>query len=361
MIISFSDELTQGKEPFQWEDLILWKADLAGAFTLLNFRSGDVHLLACELTDSLTLIYHTGLFGWTGTPFAFQVVTRALRRNINKLIKGKCQMYVDDILGITLKKWLAHDQASTYNTCTTLLGPTAIAKHKWESGRRIDMIGWSVDLDQNCISIAKKNFLKTFFGFFDIDTEQKIPMRVIETLAAYSSRYTLIFRIMRPFTTVLYTEIRGLRNRDVSIFLSAYCKVAIWMWRLVLCQLRLDERNYARTLDSFIIIQPDVSIEYDAAVGDGIGISIRDLRLRGDTLIGIGRMTFPYSLDNNPMYQNLAEFTAVVIGCVCLAQRGYTNINVRLLGDNKTSLKWGKTERFKGLLCRCACIYFSRN
>jgi hypothetical protein len=161
MINSFKEDLINSAQSFVWEDIVLWKADLAGAFTLLDFRSADVHLLACELTDGLTLIYHTGLFGWTGTPYAFQVITRTLKRNINILIKGRCEMYVDDILGVTLKKWLEYDKECTYSICTNLLGPTAIAKHKWECGRRIDMIGWTVDLDISIVSIARKNFLKT--------------------------------------------------------------------------------------------------------------------------------------------------------------------------------------------------------
>jgi hypothetical protein len=220
------------------------------------------------------------------------------------------------------------------------------------------MIGWTIDLDSNIISICKKNFLKTLYSFFIVDTERKVQVKVIEKLAAYSARYTLVFRIMRPFTTVLYGEITGLRDREVHKFLSNYSKVAVWMWRVVLCQLRFKESTFARSLHSFVHTQPDVSIEYDAAVGDGIGISLRNLRVTGDNLIGIGRVSFPYNLGNNPMYQNLAEFTAVVIGCVCLVRKGFTHIAIQLHGDNKTSLKWGSSERFKGILSRCAALVY---
>jgi hypothetical protein len=66
-----------------WENLMLWKMDLRGAFTLLFVKGDSVQKLAFELTDGLTMLYITGMFGWTGMPFAFQVVTRILVRIIN--------------------------------------------------------------------------------------------------------------------------------------------------------------------------------------------------------------------------------------------------------------------------------------
>ena len=56
-----------------WEDIILWKMDLRGPYTLLSFDPWDAHLFGMELLDDLLIFFLCGEFGWSCTPFAFQV------------------------------------------------------------------------------------------------------------------------------------------------------------------------------------------------------------------------------------------------------------------------------------------------
>ena len=65
-----------------WDDIILWKMDLKGAFTLLYVRPQDVSLLSFELLGNLTVMFHTGMFGYTGMPGCFDVVSRLISRNL---------------------------------------------------------------------------------------------------------------------------------------------------------------------------------------------------------------------------------------------------------------------------------------
>ena len=46
-----------------WANLVLWKMDLKGAFTLLFVEAGSVKKRAFELTDGLMMTYITGMFG----------------------------------------------------------------------------------------------------------------------------------------------------------------------------------------------------------------------------------------------------------------------------------------------------------
>jgi hypothetical protein len=62
----------------RWEDMRIWKMDLRGAYTLLSFRPEDVGLFAMLLSDDLVYLQMVGIFGWSGTSAAFQVVTRAI-------------------------------------------------------------------------------------------------------------------------------------------------------------------------------------------------------------------------------------------------------------------------------------------
>jgi hypothetical protein len=156
MINNFADEKREEMgSAFKWEDVCLWKGDLRKAFTLLNVRPGDVRLFACELSDGLVLFYHSGLFGWTGTPYCFQVVTRVVQRLVQARVKGRMKMFVDDGMGVTMKKDLQHDLDVMREVAEELLGPLAIADDKWEWGRRLTWIGWDIDLDKERVTISR--------------------------------------------------------------------------------------------------------------------------------------------------------------------------------------------------------------
>eukprot|EP01042_Synura_sphagnicola_P001150 gene1150-1296_t len=63
--------------------------DLKGAFTLMIMRPESVPSLAMELTGGVSMVYHTGLFGSTLMPGAFDVITRILRRRLNAELRGE--------------------------------------------------------------------------------------------------------------------------------------------------------------------------------------------------------------------------------------------------------------------------------
>ena len=74
-----------------------------------------------------------GIFGWAGAPAAFQVVTRAISWDLRHALKSSC--FVGDV-----------DQILTRDICTSLLGSRAVADDKTETGLRLDIIGYTVDL-----------------------------------------------------------------------------------------------------------------------------------------------------------------------------------------------------------------------
>ena len=46
-----------------WTDLVIWKLDLKGAFTLMSFRATNSKYFAVELVGGLAMIFLCGLFG----------------------------------------------------------------------------------------------------------------------------------------------------------------------------------------------------------------------------------------------------------------------------------------------------------
>jgi len=79
------------------EQLVLYKMDIKGAFTLLFVKPESVRFLTFELTDNLTMFYTTGMLGWTGIPAAFDIVTRVLRKKLSNNLVGEVNIYADHI------------------------------------------------------------------------------------------------------------------------------------------------------------------------------------------------------------------------------------------------------------------------
>ena len=63
---------------YGWNNIILWKKDLKGAFNLLNNNPESCKLFSFPLINDVVVIHLAGLFGWIGMPHAFQVLTRTL-------------------------------------------------------------------------------------------------------------------------------------------------------------------------------------------------------------------------------------------------------------------------------------------
>ena len=88
-------------------------------------------------------------FGWAGTPAAFEVVTRAITWELHHSLQSDVMMYVDDIIGVGMANHIQTDLDLTRTVCTSLLGPSAVVDDKTEQGRRLDVIGYMIDLDTN--------------------------------------------------------------------------------------------------------------------------------------------------------------------------------------------------------------------
>jgi hypothetical protein len=80
-------------------------------------KKEDVHLMAAEMSEEKIVFFFCGIFGWCGTPAAFQVATRAITFEVNKHISGKMKMYVDDMLGVSLKKKVEEDVRIASSIC----------------------------------------------------------------------------------------------------------------------------------------------------------------------------------------------------------------------------------------------------
>ena len=343
----------------QWADLRIWKMDLRGAYTLICFGPDDAGLFGMLLTEDLVYLQIAGIFGWAGTPAAFQVVTRAITWELRHALQSDVMMYVDDIVGVGMVDHVHADLDITRSICTSLLGPTAVADDKTELGRRLDVIGYVIDLDTQRVSISRKNLLSALHGFITVDINGAMTLRVAQRLASQASRYGKICRVMRPFCGALNRLIAGRTSVHASFPIPEEAKIAIKSWQAMLCLVRYDETRFTRTLDSFAPSPPSVTAEFDSSL-TGAGVIWYTTAHGAEVARGVCAVSLTFlGFEDDSSYQNLCEFIGAiiaVIGHVILGNRGQT---LALRGDSVTALTWAITERPRGSIVTNAAMIWT--
>jgi len=357
-----------------WDDLVLWKMDLKGAFNLIFFNPEEAGLLAMELTGGLTMISLVGTFGHQSTPFAFDVLSRTIIADVRSQIHGDAEICCDDLMGACAIWERVEDMETAHGCIETLFGPDSVADDKTDLGvdnlgRHIDFIGWYVDLDEARLGIARHNVLKVFYGFCELRTRQYLAVREFMRLASWSSRYSLVCRWMRPLTSYLYSASVGYSNLNAQILVSDDMRVILDLWIMFLILMELDPPNFTRGISTFYTTPPSIHINLDASLtGLGLIISrITDARYADsndlkttesrveDWIIDVSNMTtvavveythgFQLGIDSS--FQNSVEFVAIVTSLLLVTSLGLGKEGVIIQSDSTTALSWTAKEKFR--------------
>jgi hypothetical protein len=265
-----------------WDNMILWKMDLKGAFNLLWFRAAHTKYLAFPLTDNITVVHLAGMFGWVGMPFAFQVITRAVVALVTFFILGLVLMYVDDVIGISNISSVERDMTAAHTAITGLSGEESVAINKNESGRALDVIGWCVNLEEQTVTVSERNLHKTTHAFFNFDINSPVSRTQVERIASLASRVLQLCREMRPYTTALFMCLRDFKDNHTKRLLPALAKVDVCVWRAFLVSCRFDPVNISRPLSSYVPKDPSLCMGYDASLHT--------------VLVGVGESNYEASL-----------------------------------------------------------------
>ena len=128
------------------------------------------------------------------------------------------------------------------------------------------------------------------------------------------------------------------------------------MWRCFFVSLEINPNTYKRDIKSFVHYEPSYVLEYDASLtGVGIILFILD-KNKEEKEWKVIQMDYNYNIGSQSKYQNTVEFIGIVLGMVALSLLGVRNTSVIIRGDNKSSLKWGLTEKYKSILSRRASL-----
>jgi hypothetical protein len=133
------------------EKMVILKFDLRKAYLLLSYSSASVSKVGVELRDNLFMFFISGVFGLTGIPMAFQVVTRAIVFEINRLIQEGVMQYVDDGVVCSHERCVTSKKAIVFNFLVLHLSPNTIVFEKFEIRCTIDFIGYSMSLQFNFV------------------------------------------------------------------------------------------------------------------------------------------------------------------------------------------------------------------
>ena len=333
--------------------------DLKGAYTLLSFRPEDVGLFGLLLTGDLVYYQLAGIFGWSGTPAAFQVVTRAISWELKHALKSSTRMYVDDIIGVCFAEDLEADLIITRGICTALLGPGAVADDKTEHGTRLDIIGYTVDLLTMRVLIARKNFLTALHGFITTDVEGRINLRTAQRLASWGTRYGKICRVMRPFCTALNRATWGRTDEHALFWIPTETIVAIQCWRAMLRLVRHRETEFTRTIVSFAASTPAVVVEFDSSLS-GAGLIWYRREHGAEVAVGVSAVNLEFlAFGVDSSNQNLAEFIGAILAVIGQIIMGLSGCSLALRGDSVTALTWAITERPRGSIVSNASMVWT--
>ena len=341
---------------YGWDNIILWKKDLKGAFNLLNYNPDHCRLFAFPLIDDIVVIHLAGLFGWIGMPHAFQVLTRALHALCQHIISGLCYWYVDDLMAVSRASLYTNDSTVVDAKVQQLLGLGSIAAAKSQVDRCLEFLGWSFNLDTRTITLCARNMNKFVHALFSFNPAEKISISHIQRIASLMSRTSILSRHMRPYTHAMHVITSGYTQPHARILLSDLAQSDIMMWRAFVLLLIAQPERLSRTMESFRPQSAQYCIKYDASL-TGLGVGIYNLST--SELITYTAMSLPFEVTNESKRQNTMEFIAVVLGLLLAWRASLHHFTYNLHGDSISSLAWAKTDRVNSILARQANIVYT--
>jgi hypothetical protein len=335
-------------------------------YTLEDNDATACILLMTELTDSelaetVLFIYTCGSFGTKYQPAAFDVVTRASRFELLRLLEGLFDAYVDDFYGIVLAHLLGKELKAVKLFFRTLLGPGAISVKNSATGLpgdtlsclRLEIVGWAFDLIAQHVTLSASCLEKSLHGFLSINEFQPMPIKALQRLASWGIRYGTICPLMNPFTAALYNELRGRTNMHCMVTLNPVSRMAVLMLRTVTLLIGVDEPSFAHP---FVSWKPPSShprgliTQFDGSLaGSGMLFLAKgaDEIEHPVVLAAIDLRSLGFGEDSG--YHNTAEYISAAgasrRACILrdsgLLIDGQPIEGTWLRGDSDTALRWG--------------------
>jgi hypothetical protein len=136
------------------------------------------------------------------------------------------------------------------------------------------VIGFDIDLDLMMVTVADKNYLRTIYGLSTIGFGGGVPVKTLLKFASWISRYASICTILRPLSRVIYGSYSGMKNQYVHVRLPEDAQRALRLFRALFILSIAREDVFARPMESYRSVDPQVIVEFDASLFGG-GVIVR--------------------------------------------------------------------------------------
>jgi hypothetical protein len=135
-------------------------------------------------------------------------------------------------------------------------------------------------------------------------------------------------------------------------------RLDIFLWRTFLILMGLRKKDYCRKIESFAAQVVTGLLKYDSCL-TGLGLRLYRLRSNGGMeLVRVASIITPYELRGQSRYQNTMEFSSVSVGFLIMADMGWTDVPLKIMGDSKASETWCAKENFKSTVARGAALMY---
>jgi hypothetical protein len=212
-----------------------FKDDVSSAFCQFDFNPTASKLLAI-LLGNILFLFLVGLFGWTGAPIVFGLLSRALERFICRVVPRGCfVLYVDDIISLVLTEGAFVAQSSVQTCVVNMFGPGSVELSKSMPPAVVQtIIGWTINLVDETIRPSDRGIKKLVVVFFSVDCSIPVSLHLCQVLASLAQRYSLGVRGMRCFVQPLHRMVAKFKNNSfLKIKLSSAARFCIIMWKTV--------------------------------------------------------------------------------------------------------------------------------
>ena len=320
-----------------------FKDDVSSAFCQFDFNPSASKLLAV-LLGNILFLFLVGLFGWTGAPIVFGLLSRALERLICRTIPRRCfVLYVDDIIALVLAADAVRAQHLVHSCIVNMFGPGSVELSKSMAPAVVQtIIGWSINLVDETIRPSDRGIKKLIVAFFSVDGVSPVSLHSCQVLASLAQRYSLGLRGMRCFVQPLHRMVAKFKNNSlIKTRLSSAAKFCMVVWKAVGLLLFLNSDSFNVNIWSLL---PSVSLPSSVMISDagpwGLGVTIVDPV--SNRVVAFSSYVLPFN-SSDPKYQNAREYMgylfSILVFCA-FTRSGVRGSRLAWRTDNRAAQAW---------------------
>jgi len=244
-----------------------------------------------------------------------------------------------------------------------VLGPTSVALDKSLFGKRLEILGFLVNLISASLRPKDLALDKLFYVFFNVDTATQIPLAMWQCVASLAEFYSPGLRGMRAFVAPFHLMCRrcgsGPRARTAASPLAAF---AIEIWRAVAIMLLCDQECLSVPLSSFILSSSSPCNFELVSDASPWRLAAAVYAPNSKSVLAWSTLLLPFAKGNENKFQVHREYLGhcfsllLVISYARRIHPAQPSLLYRWINDNEGALTWAANSKCSSQASAFACI-----